>query len=349
MHEEIITFAWLALGVDAVGIYLFSQFARLRTSAELASSPRPDRGHHANMHGVFLHAFVDAILQLGVIFGEVMMRWWSWQALHGYIGITVDFVCILCATPLFKQTAYVLLHVTPEHLQAKLDRCVRDISFYDGVLECRSAHWWMQAPGNTIGTLHIRLRADANEQDVTAHIHNLLRPHVSQLTVQIEKDEPMHLSLPSLSHADPGYSSAPMAGPASSLASPPFMPHYQFPGGQQQQQKPESHGHGHGMPTLHTFTFSSPQPPAASPFGPGPFSSPAPTGQTHDHSPFAFPFPSPSPATSDMKGVSSGSLASASASPGHGHGQDLASDPDPYWSAEHGHSHAPGASHGHWH
>jgi hypothetical protein len=39
-----------------------------------------------------------------------------------------------------------------------------------------------------VGSLHVRLRADADEQATLLYVHNLLKKWVTHVTVQVEKD-----------------------------------------------------------------------------------------------------------------------------------------------------------------
>lgn len=59
----------------------------------------------------------------------------------------------------------------------------------DGVLEFRNEHFWTLGYNNLVGTIHVRVRRDANEQVVLSHLTNRLSNLVSDLTIQVFKDE----------------------------------------------------------------------------------------------------------------------------------------------------------------
>nr|XP_023411019.1 zinc transporter 6 isoform X2 [Loxodonta africana] len=63
------------------------------------------------------------------------------------------------------------------------------VSTLDGVLEVRNEHFWTLGFGSLAGSVHVRIRRDANEQMVLAHVTNRLYSLVSTLTVQIFKDD----------------------------------------------------------------------------------------------------------------------------------------------------------------
>uniref|UniRef100_A0A8V0XN05 Solute carrier family 30 member 6 n=1 Tax=Gallus gallus TaxID=9031 RepID=A0A8V0XN05_CHICK len=64
-----------------------------------------------------------------------------------------------------------------------------NVSTLDGVLEVRNEHFWTLGFGTLAGSVHVRIRRDANEQMVLAHVTNRLYTLVSTLTVQIFKDD----------------------------------------------------------------------------------------------------------------------------------------------------------------
>ncbi|CAN9499515.1 unnamed protein product [Ophioblennius macclurei] len=91
--------------------------------------------------------------------------------------------------PMSVYSGKVLLQTTPSHIIGQLDKLLREVSTLDGVLEVRNEHFWTVGFGSLAGSAHVRIRRDANEQLVLAHVTNRLLPLVSTLTVQIFKDD----------------------------------------------------------------------------------------------------------------------------------------------------------------
>ncbi|KAM4771650.1 zinc transporter 6 [Rhinophrynus dorsalis] len=91
--------------------------------------------------------------------------------------------------PMSVYSGKVLLQTTPPHVIGQLDKLLREVSTLDGVLEVRNEHFWTVGFGTMAGSVHVRIRRDANEQMVLAHVTNRLNTLVSTLTVQIFKDE----------------------------------------------------------------------------------------------------------------------------------------------------------------
>uniref|UniRef100_A0A3Q2P8A8 Solute carrier family 30 member 6 n=1 Tax=Fundulus heteroclitus TaxID=8078 RepID=A0A3Q2P8A8_FUNHE len=91
--------------------------------------------------------------------------------------------------PMSVYSGKVLLQTTPSHVIGQLDKLLREVSTLDGVLEVRNEHFWTVGFGSLAGSAHVRIRRDANEQLVLAHVTNRLLPLVSTLTVQLFKDD----------------------------------------------------------------------------------------------------------------------------------------------------------------
>ncbi|XP_077960922.1 zinc transporter 6 [Gasterosteus aculeatus] len=112
--------------------------------------------------------------------------------------------------PMSVYSGKVLLQTTPSHVIGQLDKLLREVSTLEGVLEVRNEHFWTVGFGSLAGSAHVRIRRDANEQLVLAHVTNRLLPLVSTLTVQIFKDD---WTRPLLTGTLSSSSSAPHQGP----------------------------------------------------------------------------------------------------------------------------------------
>lgn len=99
--------------------------------------------------------------------------------------------------PMSVYSGKVLLQTTPSHVIGQLDKLLREVSTLDGVLEVRNEHFWTIGFGSLAGSVHVRIRRDADEQMVLAHVWNRLSALVSALTVHIFKDEWSRASLSS--------------------------------------------------------------------------------------------------------------------------------------------------------
>ncbi|KAJ8366112.1 hypothetical protein SKAU_G00149430 [Synaphobranchus kaupii] len=91
--------------------------------------------------------------------------------------------------PMSLYSGKVLLQTTPSHVIGQLDKLLREVSTLDGVLEVRNEHFWTIGFGSLAGSVHVRIRRDASEQMVLAHVTSRLSTLVTALTVQIFKDD----------------------------------------------------------------------------------------------------------------------------------------------------------------
>lgn len=185
------------LVVGLVGVGLFHSHRTLPTTSTMPSGPggsgswAGSRGHACNMHGVFLHVLADCLDAASSIAATWITRHMHWTACHAVLGLALAAVVVHQAWPLTKFTGIILLQTVPPEARIGIERCIREISFYDGVLECRAAHWWTHSPGVAVGSLHIRVRSDADEQKTLNFARELLGKYVTHLTIQIEKDSPV--------------------------------------------------------------------------------------------------------------------------------------------------------------
>lgn len=88
-----------------------------------------------------------------------------------------------------KETASILLLATPHKVKDQLYACVGKINALDGVLGCSEERFWTASSGRLVASLKVRLRNDAKESDVLHSTYQIFGSLVSELTVQIEKDD----------------------------------------------------------------------------------------------------------------------------------------------------------------
>jgi len=69
-------------------------------------------------------------------------------------------------------------------------------STLDGVLELKNEHFWTIAFGSYAGSLHVRVRRDADEQEVLTQVTSRLASQMNDLTVQVVKDDWTMPSMP---------------------------------------------------------------------------------------------------------------------------------------------------------
>ncbi|XP_051772012.1 zinc transporter 6 [Ctenopharyngodon idella] len=172
--------------------------------------------------------------------------------------------------PMSVYSGKVLLQTTPSHVIGQLDKLLREVSTLDGVLEVRNEHFWTIGFGSLAGSIHVRIRRDADEQMVLAHVTNRLNVLVSTLTVQIFKDDWVR---PSLTSGVLPAGSLSLSEYVSSAAFPPVM----------------SKPHDEMNPVTSTPAKPSSPPPEFSFNTPGKHIQPVVFQTTHQHRPFNAP------------------------------------------------------------
>ncbi|CAL1548697.1 unnamed protein product [Lymnaea stagnalis] len=126
-----------------------------------------------------------------------------------WAAIAIAFMTFGTMFPMSSYTGKILLQTTPSHILGQLDKVLREASTLDGVLEFRHEHFWTLSFGTLAGSVQVRVRRDADEQLVLAHVYNRLNNLVHRLTIQIFKDDWSRSS----TYTTPALSSMPLPGP----------------------------------------------------------------------------------------------------------------------------------------
>ncbi|PVD26552.1 hypothetical protein C0Q70_14229 [Pomacea canaliculata] len=126
---------------------------------------------------------------LVLIIAYVLIDTQSYHAADTWAAICIAVMMVGTMFPMSVYTGKILLQTTPSHILSQLDKVLREASTLDGVLEFRHEHFWTLSFGVLAGSVQVRVRRDADEQLVLAHVYNRLSNLVRVLTVQIFKDD----------------------------------------------------------------------------------------------------------------------------------------------------------------
>jgi len=180
-HGRVISVAFVGLIINAIGIMFFSRHAIHRS--EYRNKARQD-----NMKIIMAHLFTDMISGVGVIISSWLVQLKGWHFADTLVSIVIAVIIVRNAWPICSRMARVLLQTTPETIYPAINKCLREASTLEGVLEYHSEHFWTQSPGVFVGSMCVKVRSDANEQAVLQQVTKLFTPYIRHLTVQIEKD-----------------------------------------------------------------------------------------------------------------------------------------------------------------
>ncbi|XXQ39364.1 Cation efflux protein cytoplasmic domain-containing protein [Plasmodiophora brassicae] len=177
MHRRVV-FEVIGLVVNAFGAYRF-------TCGRLGEGVTRSGARQANLHCVYLYILCDALSRIVFLF----LAFFPESSLSYLLSAICNAcVAIYLVWPVFIHTSLTLLQARPTEEADALRRCIRDISAFDGVLECRTANFWSLVPGDLVGTLHVRIRSDASEAAVLDFAHTVLAKSARHPTIQIDKD-----------------------------------------------------------------------------------------------------------------------------------------------------------------
>jgi cobalt-zinc-cadmium efflux system protein len=132
---------------------------------------------------------VDVTTYLSVFIGAWLVS--SFEINHGD-GVSAVLIAGIIAVKnvgLFYSSGLVLLQTVPPSLRTLIDEGSRDVSLIEGVLGVipSKTHIWTFSPGVYVGTLHVRINGDADEQSVLRGIEHIFKPHIQHLSIQLEK------------------------------------------------------------------------------------------------------------------------------------------------------------------
>ncbi|KAH1194793.1 Metal tolerance protein C2 [Glycine max] len=163
------------LFVNLVGVWFFRNYARIN----LAYRNAEDMNHHS----VFLHVLADSIRRsdIGIL---VIVNWNAEVLCLGLVSVAV-FMLVL---PLFRATGGILLQMAPPSIPTTaLNKCLRQISAREDVMEVSQARFWELVPGYVVGSLIIQVKKGTNDRPILEFVHGLYHDlGVQDLTVQTD-------------------------------------------------------------------------------------------------------------------------------------------------------------------
>jgi Co/Zn/Cd efflux system component len=131
------------------------------------------RGRDDLLEGVFVLAVAELCGRLAAGCGG---DGWGYSFVEDCAALLAAVLGGAFALPLTLRTARVLLQASPAGLQHRLSRALIEGGLLDGVVECRSPHFWEHTPGRYVGSFVVRLRQGADEQSVRLRDRHALRP-----------------------------------------------------------------------------------------------------------------------------------------------------------------------------
>jgi len=122
------------------------------------------------------------------VIGYLLVESYQCYACDTLVALCIAVTTVGTMFPLASYTGRILLQTSPTHVVPQLDKCLREAGTLDGVLEIADDRFWQVSFTKMAGSVVVRVRRDADEQLVLAHVTDRLYPIVPELTVQVNKD-----------------------------------------------------------------------------------------------------------------------------------------------------------------
>mmetsp|Transcript_92117 Transcript_92117/g.298235 ORF Transcript_92117/g.298235 Transcript_92117/m.298235 type:complete len:335 (+) Transcript_92117:141-1145(+) len=180
-------------GVNVLGLLLFAREARATVRRSTHQRSATVSAHGENMASVVIKLFASACGSLVGVAADAGTR------LHRLLGglelplsLLSGALAVYLALPPLAATGRVLLLAIPAEVQPALDKCLREVSFTDGVLEVLQWNFWpVTGAQSLVGTVSVRVRSSADGQAVVRTVQSLCSRVCGDLTVQVVREQPL--------------------------------------------------------------------------------------------------------------------------------------------------------------
>lgn len=171
-------------GLDLLGLALFWQEAKALSRRARKQSTATLAGHAENLSAVVLKLFAQAVLFLATRLCDLGRPLLG--SLELPLSLLAALVLVYVAVPSLVRTTRLLMLQVPSEVRPQLDKCLREVSFTDGVLEVLRWSFWPATDGSgLIGTVCVRVHADADGDAVLRSVQATCARISRDLTVQV--------------------------------------------------------------------------------------------------------------------------------------------------------------------
>lgn len=184
--------AWRCV-VNVLGLVLFASELRdmIRRSKHHPSATIP--AHTENVSSIVLKLFTSTSSSLVAAVAEPGMR--LHRLLRGLelpLSLCSGALAVYLALPLLLATGQVLLLAIPLDVQPALDKCLREVSFTDGILEVLQWSFWPVTGSQTlVGAVSVRIRSNVDREAVVKSVKSTCSRVCRDLTVQVMREQPL--------------------------------------------------------------------------------------------------------------------------------------------------------------
>ena len=143
--------------------------------------------HNLNIRGAALHVMGDLLGSLAAIAGALVITWTGWMPIDPLLSLLVALLILRSAWLLVRRSAHILLEGTPDWLD--VDELRRSLAAAVPLVEdVHHVHAWMLTTERPLLTMHARVAAGADHDEVLKAIQHALRQDhgIDHATIQIE-------------------------------------------------------------------------------------------------------------------------------------------------------------------
>jgi len=138
---------------------------------------------------VFVRSFSDVVVSLGVFTASWLIKFFEFYIADSFTSLLISMYIGYKAVPVMIASGNVLVQSSPSSILNLLEQNLLDVDATDGVHGVISGktHFWTYSPGVFVGTIHVRINKETDEQFIRRRVEEIFQPYIKHLTVQIEK------------------------------------------------------------------------------------------------------------------------------------------------------------------
>jgi len=145
--------------------------------------------HDLNLRSILVHNFGDALSNIGILVGAIIIRATGAQWLDPAIGLAIGALVLWSGYGILRDSSHILLEGSPRNVD--LEDVARTLLEIPGVQEVHDVHIWTLGPDLHALSCHVRIpdmHMDESEKILDAVNDRLRRHfHITHSTVQFER------------------------------------------------------------------------------------------------------------------------------------------------------------------
>jgi cobalt-zinc-cadmium efflux system protein len=142
-----------------------------------------------NVRTVWIHNFGDALSNIGILIGALLIRWTGAPWIDAVIGIAIGVLVLWSGQEILRESGHILLEGLPRGLQ--LEDVVSAVLSIEGAQEVHDVHIWTLGGDLHALSCHVRIPDMHMEESekILANIRELLARdfHITHTTIQFER------------------------------------------------------------------------------------------------------------------------------------------------------------------